>query len=55
MSKENVLFVAGMACLGAGAYLVHPGLALMVLGVWLLIGSYFEYEKNNPDEEEDEK
>ena len=55
MSKENALFLAGMACLEVGAILVHPGLALMVLGGWLLIGSYFEYEKNNPDEEEDEE
>jgi hypothetical protein len=53
MNKEKLLFLAGVACVQTGACMIHYGLGLIILGTWLLIGSYIEYEKENEEEEEE--
>lgn len=47
---EKFYLLAAVACIVTGAYAIHWGLALMVCGVGILIGSYVEYCKNKEEE-----
>lgn len=47
---EKFYLLAGVACIVTGAYAIHWGLALMVCGVGMLIGSYVEYCENKKEE-----
>jgi hypothetical protein len=55
MNKEKIYFTVGIIAFQVGACMIHYGLGLMLLGVWLLLGSFIEYDKNHQDEEEDEE
>lgn len=39
MKTNPYLFLAGVAAVLGGAFMVHPGLPLIVLGTWLVIVS----------------
>lgn len=43
MNKEKIYFMAGTACIVTGAYYIHWGLAIIVCGIGVLVGSYAEY------------
>ena len=55
MNKENIYFTVGIVAFQCGACMIHWGLGLMLLGAWLLLGSFIEFEKNNKDDEEGEQ
>ena len=52
MNKEKIYFTIGIVAFQCGAFMIHYGLGLMLLGVWLLVYSFIEYDKHHPDEEE---
>ena len=54
MNKEKIYFTVGIVAFQCGACMIHWGLGLMLLGAWLLLGSFFEFQKNNESEDEDD-
>ena len=47
--KFKIYSSIGVIVLQLGACMIHIGLGLMLLGAFLLVGSYFEFEKNHED------
>ena len=54
MEKSKIYFTIGIVLLQYGACLIHWGLGLMLLGVWLLLGSYMEFKDNYKDGDEND-
>ena len=54
MNKEKIYFTIGFVAFQCGAFMIHYGLGLMLLGVWLLVCSFIEYDKHQDEEEDDE-
>ena len=54
MNKEKIYLNLGIIAFQFGAFMIHWGLGLMVLGGWLILAAFIEYDKNHPDEEEGE-
>ena len=54
MNKEKIYLNLGIIAFQFGACMIHWGLGLMVLGGFLILGAFIEYDNNHPDEEEDE-
>jgi hypothetical protein len=54
MNKERIYFTVGIIAFQVGACMIHYGPGLMLLGVWLLLGSFIEFEKNQEDEDDEE-
>lgn len=52
MNKEKTLFLAGVLFVQFGALAIHWGLAMALLGVWCLMGSYAEYCEREQEEKE---
>ena len=50
MNKEKIYFTVGIVAFQCGACMIHLGLGLMLMGAWLLLGSFIEFEKNQEDE-----
>ncbi len=50
MDKEKIYFTVGIVAFQCGACMIHWGLGLMLMGAWLLLGSFIEFEKNQEDE-----
>ena len=53
MDKEKIYFTVGIVAFQCGACMIHWGLGLMLLGAWLLLGSFIEFEKNQEDEDDE--
>jgi len=45
MKKSNVYAAIGAALTSIGAYWIHSGLGIMVLGIAFYVGSYVEFCK----------
>ena len=53
MKKSNIYFSIGVIALQLGACMIHIGLGVMLVGVFLLIGSYLKFEENYEDKKEE--
>lgn len=51
MKLEKIYLCAGVVAFQVGACMIHYGLGLMILGVFLLLSSYLEFEENEKEEE----
>ena len=49
MDKSKNYFIIGFIAFQLGACMIHIGLGVMLLGAWLLLGSYMEFEDNFKD------
>ena len=49
MDKSKNYFIIGFIAFQLGACMIHIGLGVMLLGAWLLLGSYIEFEDNFKD------
>jgi len=46
MDKSKIYFTIGFIAFQFGACMIHIGLCVMLLGAWLLLYSYIEFEDN---------
>ena len=53
MDKETIYFFIGIVAFQTGAFMLHYGLGIMFFGVWMLLGSYIEHDKNHNDEKKE--
>lgn len=53
MDKEKIYFTVGIVAFQCGACMIHWGLGLMLLGAWLLLCSFIEFEKNQEYEDDE--
>ena len=53
MKKSKIYFIIGFIAFQLGACMIHIGLGVMLLGAWLLFGSYIEFEDNYEDKKEE--
>ena len=54
MDKSKIYFAIGIIAFQLGACMIHIGLGVMLLGAWLLLGSYIEFEDNYKDGDEND-
>ena len=54
MDKSKIYFTIGFIAFQLGACMIHIGLGVMLPGVWLLLGSYVEFEDNYKDGDEND-
>jgi hypothetical protein len=54
MDKSKIYFAIGIIAFQFGACMIHIGLGVMLLGAWLLLGSYIEFEDNYKDGDEND-
>jgi high-affinity Fe2+/Pb2+ permease len=54
MDKSKIYFAIGFIAFQLGACMIHIGLCVMLLGAWLLVGSYLEFEENYKDGDEND-
>ena len=53
MDKSKIYFIIGLIAFQLGACMIHIGLGVMLVGVFLLIGSYLKFEENYEDKKEE--
>lgn len=51
MKKSKLYFTVGFICVQAGACIIHFGFGLIILGLWLLLVSYIEFEEQNENDD----
>ena len=54
MKKSKNYFIIGFIAFQLGACMIHIGLGVMLLGAWMLLWSYMEFEENYEDKKEEE-
>ena len=54
MYKSKIYFIIGFIAFQLGACMIHIGLGVMLLGAWLFVGSYLEFEENYKDGDEND-
>lgn len=47
MNKSKIYLYLGVFCVQVGACIIHFGFGLIIFGLWLLLGSYIEFEEEN--------
>jgi high-affinity Fe2+/Pb2+ permease len=54
MDKSKIYFAIGFIAFQLGACMIHIGLGVMLLGAWMLLYSYIEFEDNYKDGDEND-
>ena len=54
MKKSKNYFIIGFIAFQLGACMIHIGLGVMLLGAWMLLWSYMEFEDNYKDGDEND-